>query len=413
MDPADLFERCRRYHGGAEYARRLGHPANPYFIPIDRSGGTEVVIDGRRLVMVGSNNYLGMTTHPAVQQAAADAMRGLGTACTGSRLLGGTLELHLELERRLARFLGKEAALVFATGYQTNLGVVSALLDKGDLVVADRDVHASVIDAIHLTRGQKPIDVRFFRHNDPGHLERLLADHPPQRARLVVVDGVYSTTGHLARLPELARVCRAHGARLMVDDAHGLGVTGGGRGTAVHLGCADQVDLITGTFSKSFASGGGFVAGRSDVIHWIQHYARPFVFSASLPPANAATVLAVLEELEVDAGPVERVNALAARMRAGLTERGFDVGEAGAAIVPVRVGERFRTVQAWQRLFHAGVYTNAVLPPAVRANASSLRTSYMATHSDQQLEEVLAAFEELAPEMERYRRRRSRPARVH
>jgi 8-amino-7-oxononanoate synthase len=401
----DLFDKCQRFHDDAEYARELGHPANPrmlealglypFQIPLERSFGTEVLIDGRRLLMIGSNNYLGMTSHPSVLAAAEAAIRRFGTGCTGSRFLNGTLEIHLELERRLARFVGKESALVFSTGYQTNLGVVSALMSRHDVVVADREVHASLIDGMHLVRGQKDVETRFFRHNDAESLEHILSSYPPETGKLVLVDGLYSMSGDLAPLPLIAAACRRHGARLLVDDAHGLGVLGGGRGTAHLLGCTDSVDLVMGTFSKSFASCGGFVAGTREVIHWIQHYARSFMFSASLPPANAATVLAVLQLIEHEPTHVTRVNAIAATVRGELRDMGYDVGDSHGAIVPVVVGDSFRTVQCWKSFYQQGIYTNPVLPPAVAARRSALRTSYMSTHTDGQIEQVLRAFRRL------------------
>jgi 8-amino-7-oxononanoate synthase len=416
MDPgrdgmSDVFQRCRRFHDDAEYARKLGYATSPrmaeavglypYLIPFEKSGGAEAIIHGRRLLMAGSNNYLGMTTHPYVQSAAADAVRRYGTGCTGSRFLNGTLELHLELEQRLARFVGKECALVFSTGYQTNLGVVSALLARGDVVVADREVHASLIDAIHLAKGKQAITAHYFRHNDPASLESILASSSEGAGRLVVVDGVYSTSGELAPLPRLVELCRRYGARLLVDDAHGLGVLGAGRGTAQELGCTDGVDLVVGTFSKSFASCGGFVAGPREVIHWIQHCGRSFMFSASLPPANAATVLAVLDLIEREPDLVVRVNATANRVRRELRVLGYDVGDSRAAIVPVLVGDAFRTAQAWRHFFDEGIYVNAVLPPAVPAWRSLLRTSYTSTHTESHVDELLGAFARLHERVKR------------
>lgn len=424
---SDLFEKCWRFHDDAEYARELGYPASPrmaealglypYMIPLQKSGGPDAIISGRKLLMAGSNNYLGMTEHPYVQSCAADAVRQFGTGCTGSRFLNGTLELHLELEKQLARFVGKESALVFSTGYQTNLGVVSALLARGDAVVADRDVHASLIDGIHLAKGKNGISARYFRHNDPASLELVLQSQPEGVSQLVLVDGVYSMSGEIAPLPHLVEVCRRYGARLLVDDAHGLGVLGGGRGTPHELGCIDGVDLIMGTFSKSLASCGGFVAGPLEVIHWIQHYGRSFMFSASLPPANAATVLAVLRLIEREPELVVRVNATAQTVRHELRALGYDVGDSRAAIVPVLVGDSFRTVQAWRRFFDEGIYVNAALPPAVPARRSSLRTSYMATHTEEHISELLGVFSKLRSQWTRLvpssRPRRTAQSPVH
>ncbi len=402
----DLFARCEAFYSDAEYARRLGHPANPrmlqalglypYFIPIQVAEGSEVVVEGRRMVMLGSNNYLGLTTHPRVREAAAEAIALHGTGCTGSRFLNGTLDLHLQLEERLARFVGKPAALVFPTGYQANLGAISALVGKDDLVVADRDCHASIVDGMRMAVPPPARRARFFRHRDLADLERILAEHPPEQAKLVVVDGVFSMGGDVAPLPEVVAVCRRHNARLMVDDAHSLGVLGGGRGTGFELGCADGVDLVMGTFSKSLASVGGFVAGPREAIHWIQHFARPFMFSASLPPANLATVLAALDVIEQEPERVARVNQIAERMRASLRSLGYDLGDSSTPVVPVVIGDQFRAVQAWKAFWKAGIYLNVALPPAVPERRSLLRTSYMATHTDEQLEAVEAAFRSLA-----------------
>ncbi|MFH1609687.1 MAG: pyridoxal phosphate-dependent aminotransferase family protein [Candidatus Bipolaricaulota bacterium] len=394
----DLFEKCQRFLDDPAYAERMGYPINPrtaqaqglypYFIPLEESEGTTVVVGGRRLVMIGSNNYLGLTTDPRVRQAAADAVRRFGTSCTGSRFLNGTLALHLELEERLARYVGKEKALVFSTGYQANLGAISALLGRNDVVVCDKEDHASIFDGSRLSLGE----MRRYRHNDVGDLDRVLGACPRNVGRLVVVDGVFSMSGEVAPLGEIAECCRRHGARLMVDDAHGIGVTGGGRGTAAEYGVTESVDLIMGTFSKSLASVGGFLAGDEAAIHWVQHRARSLIFSASLPPASVAAALAALEILEREPQRVERVNEIADRMRHSLRELGFDTGASQTPIVPIVVGGAMDTLVLWKALFEAGVYTNVALPPAVPEGNCLLRTSYMATHTDEQLGEVIRAF---------------------
>jgi 8-amino-7-oxononanoate synthase len=411
----DVFERCRGFYSEAERARELGYPANPrmlealglypYFLPIDQADGPEVVMDGRRLLMLGSNNYLGLTTHPEVKESAAEAAHRFGTGCTGSRFMNGTLHLHLELEERLARFVGKEAALVFATGYQANLGALTALPARGDLLVADKEVHASIVDGIRMARAVKGVEARFFRHGTVAHLERILAD--ARAGSLVVTDGVFSMGGDVAPLPEIAACCRRRGARLMVDDAHAIGVLGGGKGTAAHFGCTDGVDVIMGTFSKSLASVGGFIAGSREVVHWIQHFARPFIFSAALPPPAAAAALKALEIVEREPERVARVNAIASRMRAELRAAGWDIGRSETPVVPLLIRDQFRAVQAWRELMKAGVYTNVALPPAVPASRALLRTSYMATHTDEHLERALSAFGRV-----RERLRLDRPARV-
>jgi 8-amino-7-oxononanoate synthase len=397
-----MFDKCAQFARSSTAAQKLGFPTNPgmaqalglypYFIPIDRPEGTEVTIDGRRLIMLGSNNYLGLTSHPLVKEAAATAIREYGTGCTGSRFMNGTLGIHIELEDRLAHYVGKQKALIFATGYQTNLGVISALAAKDDLIVADKEAHASILDGMQMAKTLKGAEIRFFRHNDPGSLEDVLGSYPEERAKLVIVDGVFSMGGDIAPLPAIIERCRKHHARLMVDDAHGLGVLGGGRGTTFHFGCGEQVDLVMGTFSKSLASQGGFVAGRADVIQWIQHFARPFMFSASLSPANVATVSAALDIIEAEPERVRRVNEIAATMRADLRSIGWDSGNSQTPIVPINIGDPFRTLRVWRTLYKRGIYTNAALPPAVSPRHALLRTSYMATHTDEHLQRVLEAF---------------------
>ena len=384
----DIFEKCRGFTRAKE-AQAAG--VYPYFIPLTDSEGTEVTIGNQRLIMIGSNNYLGLTMHPRVRQAAIEATQRYGTSCTGSRFLNGTLELHLELERRLARFVGTEAALVFSTGYQTNLGTLSALVGRGDFVVTDKEDHASIVDGCRLAFGE----MRRFNHSDMAHLERVLAGLPEEAGRLVVVDGVFSMGGDIAPLPELVPLCQKYGARLMVDDAHSIGVLGGGCGTAAHFGLTDQVDLTMGTFSKSLASLGGFIAGKADVLHYIQHHARSLIFSASIPPANAAAALAALAALEIiqeEPERIARVNQVGERMRTELRRLGFHVGASQTPIVPVVIGDDMRTFMAWKALYEAGIYTNPVISPAVPPESALLRTSYMATHTDEQLDRVLVAF---------------------
>jgi len=384
----DIFEKCRSFTRAKE-AQAEG--TYPYFIPLTDSEGTEVVIGDHRLIMIGSNNYLGLTMHPKVRQAAIEATERYGTSCTGSRFLNGTLELHLELERQLAEFVGMEAALVFSTGYQTNVGTISALVNRGEFVITDKEDHASIIDGCRLSYGE----MKRFRHNDMEHLESVLAGLPENRGKLVVVDGVFSMGGDIAPLPELVPVCRKYGARLMVDDAHSVGVLGNGRGTAAHFSMTGEIDLMMGTFSKSFASLGGFIAGAADVIHYIQHYARSLIFSASMPPANTAAVLAALQVMREEPERIARVNQIGERVRTELGALGYDVGLSQTPIVPVKVGNEENTFAAWKTLYEAGIYTNPVIPPAVPPEASLLRTSYMATHTDEQIDRVIAIFAEV------------------
>jgi 8-amino-7-oxononanoate synthase len=388
----DIFTKCREYTRAKE-AKAAG--LYPYFIPLTDSEGTEVTVGDHRLIMIGSNNYLGLTTHPKVREAAIEATKRYGTSCTGSRFLNGTLELHLELERRLAKFVGTEKALVFSTGYQTNVGTITALVGRGDFVVTDKEDHASIVDGCMMALGE----MRRFTHNDTDHLDRVLAQLPEDSGKLVVVDGVFSMGGDIAPLPEIVPICKKHGARLMVDDAHAVGVLGEGRGTAAHFGLTDQVDLTMGTFSKSFASLGGFIAGAEDVIHYIQHNARALIFSASMPPATAAAVLAALDIMESEPERAQRVLEIGRRMGAGLRELGYNVGQTETPVVPVIIGGDLPTLLIWRALYDAGVYTNPVIPPAVQPKESLLRTSYMATHTDEQLDRVLSTFDQVGHEV--------------
>lgn len=389
----DLFEKCKEYTIAKE-AQEGGY--YPYFIPLTENEGTEASYQGHRLIMCGSNNYLGLTTHPKVRQASKEAVERYGTSCTGSRFLNGTLEMHEELEGKLAEWVGKEAALVFSTGMQTNLGTISALVGRGDFVVMDKEDHASIVDGAMLSWGE----IKRFRHNDVADLERVLSQLPSDKGKLVVVDGLFSMEGDLAPLPEIIPLCKEYGARLMVDDAHAMGVVGGGRGTAAHFGVTEDVDLIMSTFSKSFASLGGFIAGDEEVVHYIKHHARALIFSASMPPSNTAAVLAALEVMQEEPERIERINDIAKRMRASYQALGFDTGESVTPVIPIIIGDTMRTIAAWKGLFDNGVFVNPVISPAVPEGREMLRTSYMASHSDEQLEEVLAIFEKVGKNLD-------------
>lgn len=385
----DLFRKCHNFTRAKDIQAEGFYP---YFMPIASSEGTEVEIDGRSLIMIGSNNYLGLTHHPHVLAAARDAIDKLGSSCTGSRFLNGTLELHEELERRLARFLKREAALCFSTGFQANLGVISALCGKGDVIFCDRENHASIFDGCRLTFA----DTKKFAHNDPEHLESQLkrARDKGAQGMLIIVDGVFSMMGDLADLPTISTLARKYGARLMVDEAHSVGVLGeNGRGTAEHFGVEDDVDLIVGTFSKSFASLGGFVAGPEAVIHHIKHNARSLIFSASIPPSAAAAALASLDIFESEPALRHRLNDAAQRVKRGLEEMGYNIGPSQTPIVPVVIGDEDRLFRFWKALFRGGLFTNPVTYPAVPKNADLIRTSFMATHTDEQLTRVLEIFE--------------------
>ena len=367
----------------------------PYFLAMEGNEGTEAVYQGRRILMFGSNNYLGLTTHPKVREAAQQAIADFGTSCTGSRFLNGTLELHLQLERELAAWVGKDAALVFSTGMQTNLGVVSSLVGRYDTVILDKEDHASIVDAARLSWGQ----IKRYRHNDMEQLERMLADVPDDRGKFVVVDGLYSMEGDLAPLPEIVELCQRFGARLMVDDAHSLGVMGEGRGTSAHFGVTEGVDLIMSTFSKSLASLGGFIAGDDQIIHYIQHHARSLIFSASIPPSNAAAALAALQVMRTEPERMGQVHQNADRLRTGLRELGFDTGASVTPVIPVIVGDDTLTFFMWKQLLDAGVYVNAIISPATPKGRQLLRTSVMATHTADQLDRVLETFEQVGKQV--------------
>jgi 8-amino-7-oxononanoate synthase len=388
----DIFEKCYSYTIARE---AMATGLYPYFIPLSENEGTESVYKGRRLIMCGSNNYLGLTVHPKVRQAAIDAITRYGSSCTGSRFLNGTLEMHEQLEHELADWVGKQAALVFSTGMQVNLGTISSLVSRGDYAILDKDDHASIVDGTRLGWGQ----MKRFRHNDMDDLEKTLAGIPEDKGKLVIVDGLYSMEGDIAPLPELIPICKSYGARLMVDDAHSLGVLGGGRGTAAHFGMTSEVDLIMGTFSKSFASLGGFIAGDEDIIHYIKHNARALIFSASIPPSNAAAALAALEIMRQEPERTVRLAEIGEKMRNGYRQLGFDIGKSMTPVIPIIIGDDMKTLFTWKMLFEAGVFVNPVLSPAVPPGRQLLRTSYMATHTDDQLDRVLEVFEQVGKQV--------------
>jgi 8-amino-7-oxononanoate synthase len=396
---ADLFARIRQ--DPTLDLLKLAKSLNlyPYYQPLTDSEGTIVRFGDHEAIMLGSNNYLGLTTHPKVIEATKAAVDRWGAGCTGSRLVNGTLEIHVELDRRLAEFVGKEAGLVFTTGYQTNLGTISALVGKDDYAIIDREDHASIVDGVLLARGTSQAGYKRFTHNDPSSLEKALSDLPENAGKLVVVDGVYSMAGDIAPLPEIIEICKRHDARIMVDDAHSLGVLAGGRGTAAHFGVTDEVDLIMGTFSKSFASVGGFIAGDADIIEYIKHHGRAMMFSASLPGHNVATVLAALDIIENEPEHVERLWENTEFMRAGLNKLGFDTGASTTPVIPVYIRDQQLCAQTWRSLLDAGVYTNAVVPPGVPVSQALLRTSYMATHTREHLMRALDIFEKVGKEL--------------
>lgn len=388
----DLFKKCYDYDV-VKKAKSAG--AYPFFIPLDENEGTEVVYEGRRIIMCGSNNYLGLTTHPKVRQAAMDAIQRYGTSCTGSRFLNGNMSLIEKLEDELAEWVGMDSALVFSTGMQVNLGTISALVSKDDIVILDKEDHASIVDGAFLSGGK----IERFRHNDMDHLERVLKSLPDGKGKLLVVDGLFSMEGDIAPLPEIIPLCQQFGVRLMVDDAHAMGVLGGGKGTAAHFGLTEGVDLIMSTFSKSFASIGGFISGEVDVIDYIKHHARSLIFSASIPPANTATVLAALEVMRTEPERFTQLEENARFMREGYRALGFDAGNSVTPIIPIIIGDDDLTFLAWRLLFDKGVFVNAVIAPATSPGRQLLRTSYMATHTRPQLERVLETFEDVGKQL--------------
>lgn len=358
----------------------------PYFKAIDSGADTEVMIRGHRLIMIGSNNYLGLTQDPRVKKAAMNAIEQFGSGCTGSRFLNGTLALHEELESRLADFMKKEAVLIFSTGFTTNQGVISSLVGRRDLVVGDNENHASIVDGTRLSFGRS----LKYRHNDMADLERVLSNNKKDQGALIVSDGVFSMGGDIVKLPEMVKAAKKHGARIMLDDAHSLGVLGAhGRGTAEHFGLEDEVDLVMGTFSKSFASIGGFIAGPEEVVHYIKHTARALIFQASPPPAAVATVIAALDILIQEPERRERLWKNVKKMREGYHQLGFNTGVSETPVIPLLIGDDEKTFNFWKALYEAGIFSNPVISPAVPPGHSLIRTSYMATHTDEELDKVL------------------------
>ncbi len=364
---------------------------NPYFRAIEAQHGGAVTVEGREMVITGSNDYLGLTQDPRLKEAARAALDDFGTSCTGSRFLTGTLTLHEVLELRLAEFFRKPAALTFSAGFLGALSIISALVGRHDIVYFDRENHASLFDAARLSFGT----LRKYAHGDMDALERKLAeDSRKPGGRLIVTDGVFSMSGHVAKLPEIVEIARRHDARVMVDDAHASGVLGaGGRGTAEHFGLEHEVDLIFGTFSKSLASVGGFVAGDAKVVNWIKYKARPFMFTAALPAMQMAAALKALEIIDAEPWHRERLWENVRRLRDGMSSLGFDNLGSTTPIVPVLVGPDETTVRFWRALWDEGVFSTPALPPSVPAGQAIVRTSVNANHTPEQLDRVLTVFE--------------------
>jgi 8-amino-7-oxononanoate synthase len=388
-----LFDKCQRFFDASgDYAQVKEADLYPYFRPIERNEGSRAIMNGDEVIMAGSNNYLGLTSDPRVKEAAMQAVEKYGTGCTGSRFLNGTLDLHLELEERLARFMGKEKAVLFSTGYMTNEGVLEAVAGRNDIIFSDKDNHACIVAGTRVSMAE----TRRYQHNDLDHLRTLLErahDEKPNAGKLIATDGVFSMSGKVAQVPELLSIADEFGAALMLDDAHAIGVIGpGGTGSAATFGLKDDVDLITGTFSKTFSSIGGFAVGDRDVIEYIRHESSPHMFSASMPPANVATVLKCLEILQNEPERLERLWDISDYMREGFRDLGFNVWESETPIIPVVVGDMETCFTFWRDLLEQGVFVNAVVPPAVPPGQALMRTSYMATHTDEELDQILEAF---------------------
>jgi 8-amino-7-oxononanoate synthase len=382
----DILKKCYDFQDAA-IAREQGY--YPYFIPFSGGDDTVMVYQGQKKIMIGSNNYLGLTHHPKVIEAAKKALDEYGTGRTGSRFLNGTLDIHEKFEEELAEFVNKEAALIFSTGFLTNLGTISALLNKKDVVVIDRLDHASIFDGCLLSQAQM---VR-FQHNDMEDLQCKLDEIPADKGAMVIVDGVFSMEGDIANLPEICKIVRAKGVRLMVDDAHSIGVLGPrGNGTAAHFGLSDQVDLVMGTFSKSFGAIGGFIAGAALVIDYIKHNSRSMIFTASLPPSVVASTRAALQIIKDEPERRQRLWEIGEYMRREYQRMGFNTSTSNTPVIPIVIGDNMKTFLFWKALFESGVYSNAVIYPAVPSDSSRLRTSYIATHTQEQLDFVLDKF---------------------
>ncbi len=388
----DIFEKAYKFTA-ADNARKRG--IYPFFRPLDFSDGPEAQIDGKRVIMFGSNNYLGLTTHPKVREAAKDAIDKYGTSMTGSRLVNGSMKLHVEFEEKLAAWYGKESALVFTTGYQVNISTLAALLsNKQSVAVIDRNDHASLYDGVRLGMATGARQVR-YKHNDAESLDRALEKLGPDEGALVITDGVFSAEGEIAHLDQIVPVVKKHGARLFVDDAHALGVIGpGGRGTPHHFGVQDDVDLMGGTFSKSFASIGGWLVGERKVLDYIRHFAPSFMFAAAAAPPSVAAAMAAFEVMQEEQWRIEKLHENFTYMRDNLRALGFELGKTETAVIPIYIRQDLRTIMMWKDLLEEhNVYTNPFISPGVPPKSAMLRTSYMATHTRDQLDRALEAFE--------------------
>ncbi len=392
----NLFTKCYNFTK-ADDIKKMG--LYPYFRTIEKNEGPVVKIEGRDIIMAGSNNYHGLTTHPKVIEAAHNALKKYGTGCSGSRYLTGTLDLHIELEAKLAKFLNKEAVLLYSTGYQTAQGIIPTLVNKGEYIISDKENHASIMVGCMMARGLN-VDFLRYRHNDMEDLENVISKLPLKSNKLITTDGVFSTTGDIVNLSELNRIAKKYNAKIMVDDAHSLGVIGvGGRGTASDFSLDKDIDLIMGTFSKTLASLGGFVASEKSVINYLKHNSSALIFSASPTPPSVAAAIAALEILDAEPERVERLTRNGNKMRQGFKAMGFNVPDGRTPIVPVIVGDDFKAFHFWRKLFDNGIFVNAFVSPGVPPNMAMLRTSYMAVHEDNHLDKVLEVFEKIGKEM--------------
>ena len=393
-----IFEKCYNYKE-AEEARAAG--VYPFFQPIGKTAGTKVLIKDRELLMAGSNNYLGLASDPRMIEASQKAIQEYGTSCSGSRFMNGTLSLHEELEERLADFVGMEEALCFTTGHQTNLGAISALIGRGDHIITDKFNHASIMDGIFLTVGlNKSVNVHRFRHNNFEDLEKILQRIPKDEPKLIVTDGVFSMEGDIVDLPAMKALGEKYDAAIYLDEAHAVGVLGeNGKGTLEHYGNKDLADIIMCTFSKAFGSIGGFVAGKRKVIDYIKHFARPLMFSASMTPANIVAAMTALDIIKAEPERVQRLQEIGRKMAKGFTDLGFDTGTTTTPIVPLVIGSNEKTFYFWKALFDNGVYVNPVISPAVPPNRAMIRTSFMATHTDDELDQILETVGKVGKEI--------------
>ena len=382
-----LFEKCESYTLANEFIEKGIYP---YFHELESRQDVEVIMEGKRRIMLGSNNYLGLTVHPKVISAGIEAMEKFGTGCSGSRFLNGTLDLHIELEEKIARFLNKEACMTFSTGFQTNLGVIAGITSRHDYIICDRENHASIYDGCRLSYAT----TLRYKHSDMDDLEARLLSIPEDAGKLIITDGVFSMSGDVCKLPEIVELAKKYKARIMVDDAHGFGVLGNGKGTAEYFGLNDEVDIIMSTFSKSLASLGGFAVAKKSVIDYLRHNSRPFIFSASITPASCATALAALEVIKEEPQRVARLLSLADYMRKGLRKRGVAIKDSATPIIPIYTYETVKTLVTAKKLYENGVYINPVLPPATLPTECLLRTSLMATHTEALLDEAMDIIEE-------------------